>query len=137
MATCKPLLCAYTNSIQAVAANAPINLAVNKILSGIGFNHVAGTPTVEITRAGYYYISFDGDITPAADGAVTIQLYKNGEPVADAFTIFNGVTTATQSVHFDTLIKVLPSCKAIDNTTNLQVRSNVAVTVNNASIVMF
>ena len=137
MATCKPLLCAYTTSIQTVAANAPINLAANKILSGIGFNHVAGTPTVEITRAGYYYVSFDADVTPAADGAVTIQLYKNGEPVVDAFTIFNGVTTATQSIHFDTLIRVLPSCKAIDNTTNLQVRSSVAATINDAQIVMF
>lgn len=111
--------------------------AVNKLISGIGFEHSAGSPTIEIARDGTYYISVDADITPAATGPVTVQLYNNGAPVVDAYTNFNGSSTATQSIHFDTLVKVLPSCKAVSNVANLQVVVDVAANVNDAQIVMF
>lgn len=137
MTRCKPILCAYNTAAQTIASTGYLVFSNNKILSGIGFEHIAGGSEISILRAGYYFVSLDADIEPAAAGAITVQLYNNGAAVADSVATFTGVADETAHIHLDALIKVLPSCAAVDNSAALQVYVNEAATVTNAKIIVF
>lgn len=54
--------------------------------------------------------------------------------VPGAEATITGAAADIYNISFSTLVKELPSCYAIDNTTVLQVQSSAAATVNNASI---
>ena len=114
------MISAYNSTTQTLAVGASYTFDTNRIATGCTVGHVAGTPAFVLTKPGYYYVSFNTTFTSQTTGDVTVQLLKDGVAVPGA-TGTQTIATAgdISSVAFATIVKVLPSCCAIDNTATL------------------
>lgn len=105
----------YSTTSRTIETDSAITFDVNRIITGCTVTHIEGTPSFKLNKSGYYFVNFNCDISGAA-GDVVVQLLSNGNAVPGA----EGTSTlaaATDSVNlsFSSIIKVLPSCFAIDN----------------------
>lgn len=81
------------------------------------------TNTITLRRAGIYLVQFNAIIsnTTSASEFIVINMERDGVDVPEAHT---GATSSSISdlvvVSFSTLVRVKPSCCAVDNTTRLQ-----------------
>lgn len=114
------MISTYNSTTQTVEVDGAYVFDTNRIATGCTVGHVPGTATFTLTKPGYYYVTFNTTFTTAATGIATVELRNGGTAVPGA-TGSETVTTAgdTKSIAFATIIKVLPSCPAIDNTTTL------------------
>lgn len=114
------MISAYNSTTQTVEVDGAYVFDTNRIATGCTVGHVSGTTTFTLTKPGYYYVTFNTTFTTATTGIATVEL-KNGGTTVPGATGSETVTTAgdTKSIAFATIIKVLPSCPAIDNTTTL------------------
>lgn len=64
----------YSNTSQAIAANAAIPFAINSICTGCTATHAAGSTTFSLNKPGFYYVTFNGTaaITDATAGDITV-----------------------------------------------------------------
>lgn len=112
----------YTTTSQTVAVDGKLNFDTTRILTGCTVKHADGTPTFVLTKPGYYYITFNGIVTDTTAGNVTVQLLNGTEEIPGATSSTTvAATTDENTVMFATIVRVLPSCCAIDNTTRLSV----------------
>jgi hypothetical protein len=130
------MISSYSLTSQAVAVDGTLNFDTTRVLTGCTVKHADGTPTFTLTKPGYYYVTFNGTITDTAAGIVTVQLLNGGVAVPGAeASITTAATTDERSFSFTTIIRVLPSCCAIDNTTTLTVaNTGIAATYSVANI---
>ena len=125
----------YTITSQPVAADDTLNFDVSRILTGCTVKHVDGSPSFTLTKPGYYYVTFNADVLGTAAGDVTAELINGAVAVPGATATTTIAIGETANVAFATIIRVLPSCAAIDNTTTLTIlNTGVAVTYTNANI---
>lgn len=81
------------------------------------------TNTISLRRAGIYLVQFNAIIsnTTSASEFIGINMERDGIDVPEAHT---GATSSSTSdlvaISFNTLVRVKPSCCAVDNTTRLQ-----------------
>ena len=110
----------YNSTTKNVAVGAAYVFDTNRIVTGCTVGHVPGTAAFTLTKPGYYYVTFNTTFTTEATGNATVEL-RNGGILVPGATATETITTAgdTKSLAFATIIKVLPSCAAIDNTTTL------------------
>lgn len=130
------MVSAYTLVDQLVPVDGLLDFDTNRILTGCTVKHTDGTPSFTLTKPGYYYVTFNGTITDTAAGIVTVQLLNGGVAVPGAeASITSAAVTDERSFSFTTIIRVLPSCCAIDNTTTLTVaNTGIAATYSVANI---
>lgn len=131
------MISSYNITEQAVATGGLLTFTTNRILTGCTVTHAEGTTSFQLNKPGYYYVSFNGIAAPTtAAGDVTVQLLSNTSPVPGAIATFSSTaTTDLGNLSFATIIKVLPSCCAIDNTTTLTLtNSGVDSTYNNVNL---
>ena len=125
----------YTITSQPVAVDDTLNFDVSRILTGCIVKHVDGSPSFTLTKPGYYYVTFNADVLGTAAGDVTAELINGAVAVPGATATTTIAIGETANVAFATIIRVLPSCAAIDNTTTLTIlNTGVAVTYTNANI---
>jgi hypothetical protein len=132
----KSALDAVTVADQAVLANGFLAFATNTILDGCSIEHVAGSNAVQLLKRGLYQVNVNADVVPTAAGDIAVQLLNKGVTVPGAVATVTGAAGDTYSVAFTTLVKVPPSCCAVNNAGNLQVQVTAAGTVSNANIVV-
>jgi hypothetical protein len=110
----------YNSTTQNVAVGAAYVFDTNRIVTGCTVGHVPGTAAFTLTKPGYYYVTFNTTFTTEATGNATVEL-QNGGILVPGATATETITTVgdTKSLAFATIVKVLPSCAAIDNTTTL------------------
>ena len=130
------MISAYSLTNQLVAIDGLLDFDANRVVTGCTVKHVDGTPSFTLTKPGYYYITFNGTITNTAAGIVTVELLNGGVAVPGAeASITNAAVTDERSFSFATIVRVLPSCCAIDNTTTLTVaNTGIAATYSVANI---
>lgn len=130
----------YTNTAQAVATDSLLSFATNNVLTGCTVSHSAGSTSFVLRRPGFYYISFTGTgaITGTTAGAVTINLLKNGTALPGATaTQESASTTDLRTINFSTIVQVLPSCCAVNNTTTLTFQNaGLDATFSNVNVVI-
>ena len=125
----------YTITSQPVAVDDTLNFNVTRILTGCTVKHVDGAPSFTLTKPGYYYVTFNADVLGTAAGDVTAELINGTVAVPGATATTTIAVGETANIAFSTIIRVLPSCAAIDNTTTLTIlNTGVAVTYTNANI---
>ena len=114
------MISAYNSTTQTVDVGAAYVFDTNRIVTGCTVGHVPGTTTFTLNNSGYYYVSFNTTFDTEATGNVTVELQNGGTAVPGA-TGTETITTVgdIKSISFSTIVKVLPSCCAIDNTANL------------------
>ncbi len=132
----KSSLNAAAVAAQTVAANAFVSFPINNLLTGVAIKHPAGSSSVSLIR-GLYLVSVNADVVPAA-GNVGLQLLSTTESTSSvingAESIVTGVADTAVNISFTTLVRVRPSCCAVNNTTSLQVQATAAATINRAAI---
>lgn len=125
----------YTITNQSVAVNDTLNFNVTRILTGCTVKHVDGSASFTLTKPGYYYVTFNADVLGTAAGNVIAELINGSVAVPGATATTTIAIDETESIAFATIVRVLPSCAAIDNTTTLTIlNTGVEVTYTNANI---
>ena len=125
----------YSTVSQAVNVNGTINFDTTRILTGCTIKHADGTPTFTLTKPGYYFITFDGVISGTIAGIVTVELLNGADAVPAALASTTIAIGNEATLNFTTIIRVLPSCPSIDNTTKLSIaNTGVATTFTNVNI---
>jgi hypothetical protein len=114
------MISAYNSTTQTLAVGDAYTFDTNRIATGCTVGHVVGTPAFVLTKPGYYYVSFNTTFTSQTTGDATVSLLKDGVAIPGA-TGTQTISTAGDitSVAFASIVKVLPSCCAIDNTATL------------------
>ena len=129
------MISTYTSISQAVAVDGTLNFDTTCVLTGCTVKHADGTPTFTLTRPGYYFVTFDGVVTSDAAGTVTVELLNGADPVPGAIASTTLAADGIATLNFSTIVRVLPSCPAIDNTTKLSVlNSGIGATFTSANI---
>jgi hypothetical protein len=110
----------YNSTTQTVEVGGAYVFDTNRIATGCTVGHVPGTSVFTLNKPGYYYVTFNTIFTTATTGDATVEL-RNGETAIPGAIGTETVTTAgdTKSISFSSIVKVLPSCPAIDNTVTL------------------
>lgn len=125
----------YSIISQAVAADGTLNFDTTRVLTGCTVKHADGTPTFTLTKPGYYFVTFDGVITGTTAGIVTVELLNGADAVPAALASTTVAADDVATLNFATIVRVLPSCPSIDNTTKLTVaNTGVATTFTSANI---
>ena len=132
----KSSLNAAAVAAQSVAANGFVSFPINNLLTGVAIKHPAGSSSVSLIR-GLCLVSVNADVVPAA-GNVGLQLLSTTESTSSvingAESVVTGVADTAGNISFPTLVRVRPSCCAVNNTTSLQVQATAAATINRAAI---
>ena len=114
------MISSYNSTTQTVEVDGAYVFDTNRVATGCTVGHTPGTSTFTLNKPGYYYITFNTTFTTATTGVATVELRNGGIAVSGAIGA-ETVTTAgdTKSISFSTIVRVLPSCPAIDNTATL------------------
>lgn len=129
------MISTYSSISQAVAVDGTLNFDTTRVLTGCTVKHADGTPTFTLTRPGYYFVTFDGVVTADAAGTVTVELLNGTTAIPGAIASTALAADGIATLNFSTIVRVLPSCPAIDNTTKLSVlNSGIGATFTSANI---
>ena len=129
------MISSYNNTSQDVATNGLLTFTTDRILTGC--TATRNGQTFQLNKPGYYYVTFNADgAATTAVGDIVVVLQDNGVAVPGAIATFTTtVADDATNLAFSTIIRVPPSCCAVDNTANLTlVNTGVAATFTNANI---
>lgn len=129
------MLSSYNITTQSVLTDGTITFTTDRILTGCTATRNGNT--FQLNKPGYYYITFSATgTTTAAAGDVTVELYNGGVAVPGALASFYSAAVVNEgNLTISTIIRVPPSCCAIDNTANLTlVNTGVPATFTNVNI---
>ena len=130
------MISSYNSTTQIVDVGAAYVFDTNRIVTGCTVGHVPGTAAFTLNKPGYYYVTFNTVFTTDATGDATIEIRNNGVvvPGATATEAIAAADTVT-SVAIAAIIKVLPSCAAIDNSATITIVSTgIALNASTAAI---
>ena len=129
------MISSYNNTSQEVAINGLLTFTTDRILTGC--TATRNGQTFQLNKPGYYYVTFNADgAATTAVGDIVVVLQSNGVAVPGAIATFTTtVADDVTNLAFSTIIRVPPSCCAVDNTANLTlVNTGVAATYTNVNI---
>ena len=129
------MISSYNITSQDVAVNGLLTFTTDRILTGCTITR--NGPTFQLNKPGYYYVTFNADgAATTAVGDIVVVLQSNGVAVPGAIATFTAtVVDDATNLAFSTIIRVPPSCCAVDNTANLTlVNTGVAATFTNVNI---
>ena len=129
------MISSYNNTSQEVAINSLLTFTTDRILTGC--TATRNGQTFQLNKPGYYYVTFNADgAATTAVGDIVVVLQNNGVAVPGAIATFTTtVADDATNLAFSTIIRVPPSCCAVDNTANLTlVNTGVAATYTNVNI---
>ena len=129
------MISSYNNTTQDVAINGLLTFTTDRILTGC--TATRNGQTFQLNKPGYYYVTFNADgAATTAVGDIVVVLQDNGVAVPGAIATFTTtVADDATNLAFSTIIRVPPSCCAVDNTANLTlVNTGVAATFTNVNI---
>lgn len=129
------MISSYNNTSQEVAINGLLTFTTDRILTGC--TATRNGQTFQLNKPGYYYVTFNADgAATTAVGDIVVVLQNNGVAVPGAIATFTTtVADDATNLAFSTIIRVSPSCCAVDNTANLTlVNTGVAATYTNVNI---
>lgn len=115
------MISSYNTNTQAVVTDGLLTFTTDRILTGCTVTRNGNT--FQLNKPGYYFVTFNAVAAATATlGELTVELYNNGVavPGAEASTTTT-VAGNNANYAFSTIIRVLPSCCAIDNTARLTV----------------
>ena len=129
------MISSYNITSQDVAVNGLLTFTTDRILTGCTITR--NGPTFQLNKPGYYYVTFNADgAATTTPGDVVIVLQNNGVTIPGAMaTVTVAAADDATNLAFATIVKVPPSCCAIDNTAMLTlVNTGVAATFTNVNI---
>ena len=129
------MISSYNSTPQVVAADGLITFTTDRVLTGC--TATRNGSTFQLNKPGYYYVTFNAVAAATeAVGELVVELQNNGVAVPGAEAASTTITAGNNDNYaFATIIKVPPSCCAIDNTAKLTlVNTGVAATFANVNV---
>ena len=129
------MISSYNTTSQAIATNGLLDFTTDRILTGC--TATRDGQTFQLNKPGYYYVTFNAVAAATTTvGELTVELYNNGVAVPGAEASYTTTTAGDNSNYaFSTIIRVLPSCYAVNNTARLTVvNTGVDATYTNVNI---
>ena len=129
------MISSYNITSQAVLTDGLLQFSTDRILTGCTVTR--NGDTFQLNKPGYYYVTFNADVAATETlGELTIELLNNGVEVVGAEATETATVAGNVSnLAFATIVRVPPSCCAIDNTARLTlVNTGVAATITNVNI---
>ena len=128
------MLSSYNTTSQAIVSNGLLDFTTDRILTGC--TATRDGQTFQLNKPGYYYVTFNAVATATETGEITVTLQNNGTAVIGATASMTAGTVGDLVyLAFSTIIKVPPSCCAIDNTGKLTVvNAGVGATYTNVNL---
>ena len=129
------MISSYNTNSQAVATGDSLTFTTDRILTGC--TATRNGQTFQLNKPGYYYVTFNAVAAATTTvGELTVELQNNGVVVPGAEASYTTTTAGDNSNYaFSTIIRVPPSCCAVDNTARLTVvNTGVDATYANANI---
>ena len=129
------MISSYNITSQNVAANGLITFTTDRILTGCTATRDGST--FQLNKPGYYYVTFNAvAAATSAVGELVIELQNGGVAVSGARAASTTtVAGENDNYSFTTIIRVLPSCYAVNNVANLTlVNTGVAATFESVSM---
>ena len=129
------MLSSYNTTSQAIVSNGLLDFTTDRILTGC--TATRDGQTFQLNKPGYYYVTFNAVAAATTTlGELTVELYNNGVAVPGAEASY--ITTAAgdnANYAFSTIIRVPPSCCAVNNAARLTVvNTGVDATYSNVNI---
>lgn len=115
------MISSYNTTSQAVATGDLLTFTTDRILTGC--TATRSGQTFQLNKPGYYYVTFNAVAAATTTvGELTVELQNNGVVVPGAEASYTTTTAGDNSNYaFSTIIRVPPSCCAVDNTARLTV----------------
>lgn len=129
------MISSYNTTTQAVATGDLLTFTTDRILTGC--TATRNGQTFQLNKPGYYYVTFNAIAAATTTvGELTVELQNNGVVVPGAVSTYTTTTAGDNASYaFSTIIRVPPSCCAVDNTARLTVvNSGVDATYTNVNI---
>ena len=128
------MISSYNITTQAVLADGVINFTTDRILTGC--TATRDGQTFQLNKPGYYYVTFNAVATATEAGEITATLENNGIAVIGATASMTAGTVGDLvNLAFTTIIKVPPSCCAVNNVGKLTVvNAGVGTTYTNVNL---
>ena len=129
------MISSYNITTQTVATNDLLTFTTDRILTGC--TATRNGSTFQLNKPGYYYVTFNAVAAATeAVGELVIELWNNGVAVPGAEAASTTVTAGDNDNYaFTTIIRVPPSCCAVDNAAKLTlVNTGVPATFENVNI---
>lgn len=129
------MISSYNITSQDVAVNGLLTFTTDRILTGCTITR--NGPTFQLNKPGYYYVTFNADgAATTTPGDVVLVLQNNGIAIPGAMaTVTVAAADDATNLAFATIVKVPPSCCAIDNTVRLTLaNTGVPATFTNVNI---
>ena len=129
------MISSYNTTTQAVATGDLLTFTTDRILTGC--TATRNGQTFQLNKPGYYYVTFNAIAAATTTvGELTVELQNNGVVVPGAVSTYTTTTAGDNASYaFSTIVRVLPSCCAVDNTARLTlVNSGVDATYTNVNI---
>lgn len=116
------MISSYNSAEQTLATNGLVSFDSDRIKTGCTVVHTPGSTSFSLTKPGYYYITFNTIVTSTEIGNITIQL-RNGTALVPGAVASTSIAkdTDVNTISFATIVRVPPSCCAIDNTAVLSI----------------
>ena len=113
------MISSYNINSQAVPANGIVAFTTDRILTGCTATRDGNT--FQLNKPGYYYVTFNAVAAATTTvGELTVELQNNGVVVPGAEATFTTTTAGDNANYaFTTIIRVPPSCCAVDNIARL------------------
>ena len=115
------MISSYNTNSQAVATGDSLTFTTDRILTGC--TATRNGQTFQLNKPGYYYVTFNAVAAATTTvGELTVELQNNGVVVPGAEASYTTTAAGDNSNYaFSTIIRVPPSCCAVDNTARLTV----------------
>lgn len=130
----KSSLSAATTANQTVAENGYLPFDTNNLLTGCSIQHTAGSNSVILSKPGLYEVFVNANISATAAGNVSLKLINNGAEIAGAKASVTAAEGSSYPMAMGTIIRVRPSCPAVQNSATIQLQADAAITVVSANI---
>ena len=129
------MISSYNITSQTVSTNGILAFTTDRILTGC--TATRNGATFQLNKPGYYYVTFNADAAATETlGVLSMELQNNGVAVPGAEA--SSTTTVAGNISnyaFSTIIRVLPSCCAVNNAVNLTIaNTGVDATYSNINI---
>ena len=129
------MISSYNITTQAIVSNGVLNFTTDRILTGC--TATRDGQTFQLNKPGFYYVTFNAvAAATTTPGELTVELYNNGVAVPGAEASYTTTTAGDNANYaFSTIVRVPPSCCAVDNTARLTVvNTGVDATYTNVNI---
>lgn len=130
------MISSYNSAQQILSVDGLVSFDTDRIKTGCTITHTPGSTTFTLTRPGYYYISFNTIVSSTETGNVVVQLRNGTTLIPGAIASADvAATTDIDTIGFSTIIRVPPSCCAIDNTAVISIiNSGISATLTSPNI---